>query len=159
MSHSSVSKPEQTSDTSLKKDYQTLLEEIGDRRVVIFDGVCNLCNASVDFIIRRDKKNRFLFTANQNEAGAIILTHFGKEVDDVSTVYLLKDGKLYDRSGGAIRIAGDLGFPYNLLYPLLILPRFLRNFGYNLIAKNRYRWWGKKETCRLPTPEERAKFI
>ncbi len=127
--------------------------------VVIFDGVCNLCNKSVDFIIRRDRKNKFQFAANQGLAGKEILAHFGIEIKEVSTIFLLENGYLYDRSAAALRIARGLGFPWSLLWPLSILPPFLRNAGYKLIARNRYRIWGKKDTCRIPTKEEREKFL
>ena len=132
---------------------------IKQKEVVIFDGVCNLCNASVDFLIRKDKANRFFFTANQNEAGKILLQDQGKEVDDVSTIYFWDGKQLHDRSDAALQIARRLPFPWKLAWGFIIIPRFLRDHIYKWIAKNRYRWFGKKESCRLPTPEERARFI
>jgi predicted DCC family thiol-disulfide oxidoreductase YuxK len=129
------------------------------RSVVIFDGYCNLCNSSVDFIMRRDPKAHFLFTANQHESGKKILTEQGKNPEEVHTIYLLEGGQLYEKSTAALRIARRLRFPWNLLYVGVILPRFIRNPIYDFIARNRYRWLGKKDTCRMPTAEERARFL
>ena len=127
--------------------------------IIIFDGVCNLCNASVDFVIRRDRKGYFQFTANQNETGRRILTEQGLDPDDVSTVFLYENGKLYRKSTAALRIARKLPFPWMLGYAFMIIPNFLRNIVYDFIARNRYKWMGKKETCRLPSPEEAARFV
>ncbi|TAE61829.1 MAG: thiol-disulfide oxidoreductase DCC family protein [Bacteroidetes bacterium] len=127
--------------------------------IIIFDGVCTLCNASVDFVIRRDKKNQFQFTANQNEAGRRILEEQGIAPGDSETVFLFENGTLYQKSTAALRIARSLGFPWSLFYAGIIIPAPLRDAIYNWIARNRYRWFGKKETCRLPSPEERAKFL
>lgn len=127
--------------------------------VIIFDGVCHLCNASVDFVMKRDQKRVFRYTANQMEAGRKILRDNGIDPDQIETVYLYENGKLYDKSSAALRIARKLGFPYNLAFGFIIVPAFIRNVVYDFIAKNRYTWFGKKETCRLPTAEERALFL
>lgn len=126
---------------------------------IIFDGVCHLCNQSVDFVIRRDKQRRFRYTANQMEAGRRILQQHGKDPDEVHSVYLFEDGTLYDKSTAALRIARGLGFPWSLAYVFIIVPPFLRNAIYDWIARNRYRWFGKKDSCRLPSPDERALFL
>lgn len=128
-------------------------------RIIIFDGVCSLCNASIDFIIRRDKKNRFKFTANQNEAGKTLLQEHGLEFEQVDTIYFYENGKMYNKSTAILRIARLLPFPFPLAYVFVIVPRFLRDWIYELIARNRYQWFGKKDTCRIPTPEERARFL
>jgi predicted DCC family thiol-disulfide oxidoreductase YuxK len=128
--------------------------------VVIFDGVCNLCNATVDFLIRRDRRGVLRFTANQHEAGRQLLAgrpELGGGGSD--TVYLYHEGRLYERSEAALRIARLLGFPWSMAWGLMLVPRFLRDGVYAWIARNRYRWFGKKETCRLPSPEERARFL
>lgn len=127
--------------------------------VIIFDGVCELCNASVNFIMKWEKRPDLLFTANQNEPGRKFLTGFGEDPDGVSTIYLVENGKLYSRSTAALRIARRLRFPLNLLYGFMIVPRFLRDVIYKWIARNRYRWFGKKEMCRIPSPEEMARFL
>ena len=127
--------------------------------VVIFDGVCNLCNASVDFIIRHDQAGYFKVSANQHETGQRILQEQGVDPASVDTVFLYENGQLYRRSTAALRIARRLGFPWHLLYGFIIIPAPIRDAVYKVIARNRYRWFGKKETCRLPTPEERARFL
>ncbi|MEM9984506.1 MAG: thiol-disulfide oxidoreductase DCC family protein [Bacteroidota bacterium] len=130
-----------------------------DYPVVIFDGVCNLCNASVDFIIRQDKKGKIKVTANQHDAGQQILLENGLRPEQVETLYLLENGKLYDRSTAALGIARQLGFPWSLAYVFIVIPKPIRDGVYRWIARNRYRWFGKKDSCRLPTAEERAYFI
>ncbi len=127
--------------------------------VIIFDGVCNLCNSSIDFILRHDRKSVFSFTANQHPTGKEILTHFGLPVAEVGTIFYLEKGKLYKKSTAVLRLARHLHFPYNLSFAFLIVPRFIRDAVYGLIAKNRYNWFGKRETCRLPSEEEAARFI
>lgn len=127
--------------------------------IVIFDGVCELCNSSVDFIVKHEKRPDLKFSANQNPPGRRILKSFGEDPDSVSTIYFLENGKLYQRSTAALRIARHLRFPYNLLYGFIIVPAFLRNIVYRWIARNRYRWFGKKDSCRIPTPEEQARFL
>lgn len=136
-----------------------LLSQIDGRPVLIFDGVCNLCNFFVDFVMRRDRRQQFLFTANQHKAGQELLRTHGYDVEDVSTVFLYQNGKMYERSEAALRVARMLGFPWSLAWVGMILPRFLRDGIYKWIASNRYRWFGQKETCRLPTPAERARFL
>lgn len=128
-------------------------------RVIIFDGVCSLCNASVDFIIRRDIRNQFKFTANQNESGKTLLEEHGIDPERVETIYFYENGRMYTKSTAVLRIARYLPFPYPLAYIFILVPPFLRNWVYDLVARNRYRWFGKKETCRIPSPEERAKFL
>lgn len=127
--------------------------------LIIFDGVCNLCNASVDFIVRRDKAARFRFTPNQGATAQELLPLHGKTAEEVGTIYLLENDRLYDRSDAVLRIARHLGFPWSLAVVFLVIPRFIRDGVYHWIARNRYRWFGKKETCRLPSPEEQARFI
>ncbi|HHG86142.1 MAG TPA: thiol-disulfide oxidoreductase DCC family protein [Bacteroidetes bacterium] len=127
--------------------------------VLIFDGVCELCNTSVNFILKYERRPDLLFSASQNLPGRNLLVQFGEDPDAVSTIYLVENGKLYSHSTAALRIARRLRFPLNLLYGFIIVPPFLRNFVYRWIARNRYRWFGKKEICRIPTPEERARFL
>lgn len=130
-----------------------------EKPVLIFDGVCELCNASVDFILKWEKKPELLFTANQNPPGRALLQQFGEDPDAVSTVFLVQNGKLYKRSTAALRLARLLRFPWFLAYGFIIVPPFIRDWVYKIIANNRYRWFGKKETCRIPTAEEMARFL
>jgi predicted DCC family thiol-disulfide oxidoreductase YuxK len=130
-----------------------------DKIIVFFDGVCNFCNGTVNFIIKRDKKNKFLFAALQSEAGKEFLTSHNLNTDEFDSIIVLHKGMLLQRSDAALEIARNLGFPWFIFYGFRILPRFLRDFFYKLIAKNRYRLFGKKEVCMIPTAEIKAKFL
>ena len=127
--------------------------------VVIFDGVCNFCNASVNFILQRDKRQEIVFAANQSEEGKQLLAQYQQDPEQVETLYLLEADTLYDRSSAVLRIARHLRFPWNLLYAFRIVPRPIRDSIYKFIAKNRYRWFGKRDACRIPSPEERSRFL
>ncbi|MDX2247831.1 MAG: thiol-disulfide oxidoreductase DCC family protein [Bacteroidia bacterium] len=128
-------------------------------KVIIFDGVCNFCNASINFVMDRDPKGEFKFAANQSEAGQKILREAGEPTEEIGTVYLYENGKIYKESAAALRIARRLVFPWNLSYVFILIPAFIRDFFYRIIARNRYRWFGKRESCRLPSPEEAARFL
>lgn len=125
--------------------------------VVLFDGVCNLCNSSVNFIIDRDRKGKFKFAALQSEAGKEALAPFPVKIAD--SVLVVANGRLYQKSSAALFIASKLGFPYTLMGIFYIIPRFVRNPIYDWIARNRYRWFGKRESCRMPTPELKERFL
>ncbi|WP_457617360.1 thiol-disulfide oxidoreductase DCC family protein [Lutibacter sp.] len=129
------------------------------KAVILFDGVCNLCTTSVHFIIRHDKSSYFLFASLQSDAAKEILLHFPSKKIKLDTIVLFEDGTIYDKSTAALRIAKKLNGGYKLLYFLIIIPRFIRDFGYLFIAKNRYKWFGKKKKCMIPSPEISAKFI
>ncbi|MEZ4827426.1 MAG: thiol-disulfide oxidoreductase DCC family protein [Bacteroidia bacterium] len=128
-------------------------------KVIIFDGVCNFCNASVNFIMDRDPKGHFKFAANQSDTGKALLSNAGESSEEIGTIFLFDGGKLYRESAAVLRIAKGLNFPWNLGYVFVVVPPFIRNFFYRIIARNRYRWFGKREACRLPTPEEAARFL
>ncbi|MEM7039773.1 MAG: DCC1-like thiol-disulfide oxidoreductase family protein [Bacteroidota bacterium] len=130
-----------------------------NRPIIIFDGVCELCNSSVDFILRKEKRPDFLFTANQHEMGRRLLAEHGLDPDDVSTIYLLENGKLHARSGAVLRIARRLKWPWRWAWGFMLVPWFLRDAVYRFVAKRRYRWFGKKDTCRVVSPEERERFL
>lgn len=125
----------------------------------MFDGVCNLCNGSVNFFITRDKKDIFRFAALQSDIGIELQKKLNIDHENIESFILIDGNKYYRKSTAALKVAGILGFPYNLLYPLLLIPPFIRNIVYNIIAKYRYKWFGRKEYCRVPTPEEKAKFL
>ncbi len=127
--------------------------------VLIFDGVCELCSMSVNFILRWEKGNEIKFTANQNAPGRALLLQYGENPDAVSTIYFIENGKIYKQSAAVMRIARRLRFPWFLGYCFIIVPRFIRDFFYKLIARNRYRLFGQKDTCRIPTSEEMARFL
>ncbi len=130
-----------------------------DKAVVFFDGVCNLCNSSVNFIIDRDKKNYFEFAALQSDVSVEKLRDFPIDINKLESIVLLKNGKVFTKSSAALHIAKDLSGGWPLFFVFMILPKFFRDFFYNLIAKNRYRLFGKLDECRIPTPELKEKFI
>lgn len=126
---------------------------------ILFDGVCNLCNGSVQFILRRDPQARFRFASLQSEAGRRLVTEQGLDPEVLNSVILIEDGRVYRESTAALRIARHMSGAWKLLRVLVLIPRPIRDAVYRLIARNRYRWFGKSETCWLPTPELRARFL
>jgi len=130
-----------------------------NKKVILFDGVCNLCNGSVVFIIKRDKKDVFRFAAIQSEEGQKLIKKHQIDTTKVDSILLL-DGDNFDvKSTAALKIARHLKGGYPLLYGFIILPAFLRNWVYDIIARYRYNWFGKKDSCMIPTPELKGKFL
>lgn len=127
--------------------------------VVLFDGVCNLCSGSVQFIIKRDKKGIFRFASLQSGYARNQLLKLGSPSSELYSIMVLEDGVLYERSDAILKIVANLGGFWSALNGFKIIPRFLRDAMYNLIAKNRYRIFGKKDQCMIPTPELKARFI
>ncbi|HEX3595387.1 MAG TPA: thiol-disulfide oxidoreductase DCC family protein [Polyangiaceae bacterium] len=127
--------------------------------VVLFDGVCNVCNAAVNFIIDRDPDGRFKFASLQSPEGQALAAPHGIDTLEPSTMALIEDGKAYTRSTAALRIAKRLKAPWPLAYAALFIPRAIRDAAYGYFAANRYRWFGKTEACRVPTPEIRGRFL
>ncbi|MEM7331479.1 MAG: thiol-disulfide oxidoreductase DCC family protein [Chloroflexota bacterium] len=127
--------------------------------LILFDGVCNLCSASVQFIIENDAHNRFHFASLQSPVGQGILKQFGFSLDQFDSVLLLDDGELFSHSTAACKIAEQLSTPWRMAGKFTLLPQAVRDFGYGIIAKNRYRIWGKNKHCWLPTPELSSRFL
>lgn len=132
---------------------------IAKNNILLFDGVCNLCDGAVNFIIDNDPKGHFQFAALQSDFGQQKLAALGFDQAAFDSLVLLQGEKVYTKSSAALRIAKQLKFPYPLLYVFIILPPFLRDAVYNLIARNRYKWWGKRDSCRMPTPELQSRFV
>jgi predicted DCC family thiol-disulfide oxidoreductase YuxK len=130
-----------------------------DKGIILFDGVCNFCNSSVNFIIDRDKKDYFRFASLQSVESLEILSRFGLDSSNLTTLILVVKEKYYIKSTAALKIAGRLKFPWYLFLIFLIIPPFIRNPVYDVIARNRYNWFGKRDSCRIPTTEERNKFL
>lgn len=128
-------------------------------RILYFDGVCNLCTGVVQWIIRRDRKAAFRFASLQGDTGTAFLRAHGRNTAAHDSFIYFRDGRVLDRSTAALHVARDLGFPWNLAYLLILVPRFLRDAVYDLIARNRYRWFGKRESCMVPTEEIRGRFV
>jgi predicted DCC family thiol-disulfide oxidoreductase YuxK len=127
--------------------------------VLLFDGVCNLCNASVQWVLQRDRKGIFQFAALQSETGQQLLQQFGFDPSTFNTVVLVDGDRIYTRSDAALEVAVRLGWPWRLMGVFFMVPRFLRNGVYNWIARNRYRWFGQSDACMLPRPEWKSRFI
>ncbi len=126
-------------------------------RIILFDGVCNLCSASVRFVIRRDKKKKFRFASLQSEFAKGKL--HGMEGDSINTIVLLKNDKTYFRSDAALEISKELHGLWPALYVLKFIPRGIRNVVYVLISRNRYRWFGNRGAGWIPSPEWSARFV
>ena len=130
------------------------------KKLILFDGVCNLCNESILYIIKRDRNNVFMFAPLQSNIGQQIIQQFNLETSKTNSILLYSESNgISIKSTAALQIAKHLGFPSNLMSKFFIFPPFIRNWVYDFIAKNRYKWYGKKEQCMIPTPELKAKFL
>ena len=135
------------------------LPSSSDSKIILFDGVCNFCNYWVNFIIDHDKQNIFKFAALQSEKGKELLDKFELPKDDFDSFILISQNKVYKKTSAAFEIAKQLnGWP-KILIPFGILPHSLTDLIYDLVAKNRYKFFGKKDACRIPTKEEKSKFL
>ncbi|MDZ4716219.1 MAG: DCC1-like thiol-disulfide oxidoreductase family protein [Cytophagales bacterium] len=132
---------------------------MAEQSIILFDGVCNLCNGFVRFVLPRDRKEAFLFGSLQSVRVREMLRNYSYSSDSLSTVVLLEQNQLYTRSTAVLRIARKLGGGWPLFYGFIIIPRFLRDGLYDLLARNRYRLFGQREICMVPTPEWKARFI
>jgi predicted DCC family thiol-disulfide oxidoreductase YuxK len=135
------------------------MSESEPHALVLFDGVCNLCNSAVQFIIRRDPKKRFRFAALQSPVGQEMQLRFHLSPTDLGSVLLVENDRIYSRSTAVLRITRRLSGLWPLLSVFLLLPRPIRDVAYKLVAKNRYRMFGKREVCMLPTPELKERFL
>lgn len=130
------------------------------KKIVLFDGVCNLCNGAVNFIIERDKNDLFRFASLQSETGQKLVSERGLDPFELDSVILIEPGIAYYRkSAAALEIVKHLSGGYSYLRYFSFLPESLRDGLYDLIANNRYKWWGKEESCKIPTPELEGKFL
>jgi predicted DCC family thiol-disulfide oxidoreductase YuxK len=126
---------------------------------ILFDGVCNLCNGFVQFVITRDPHARFRFAALSSTAAQALLRDAGVRLPIPDTMVLVQDGRVYFRSDAPLRIARGLTFPWPLASVLLVIPRVVRDGVYDFIAARRYKWFGRRDVCMIPTPELRARFL
>jgi predicted DCC family thiol-disulfide oxidoreductase YuxK len=128
--------------------------------VILFDGVCNLCSRSVQFVLKHDKRGKFRFASLQSSTARDMLMHRGLRVDGRFNSFLLLEGdKLYTQSSAALRVLRQLGGGWPILYIFLIVPPFIRNGIYDWISRNRYRWFGRRDTCWMPEPEWASRFL
>ena len=130
------------------------------KKIILFDGICNLCEASVQFVIKYDKKDVFRFVDLQSDLGKEIIKHIGLDIKNIDSVILYEPGIAYNyKSAAALEIAKNLGGFFHLGTVFKLIPNGLRNLLYDYIAKNRYLWYGKKESCLVPTIELKSKFL
>ncbi|MGH1335807.1 MAG: thiol-disulfide oxidoreductase DCC family protein [Aureispira sp.] len=127
--------------------------------IVLFDGVCNLCDRSVQFIIKHDPKGRYKFAPLQSDFAKKLLQEYQLDGEDLERAVLIENGKAYTHSSASLRVTRHLSGAWPLLYGFIIIPRFIRNAVYRWVARNRYRWFGQKDNCVLPSPENRARFL
>ena len=132
---------------------------ISSNAIILFDGVCNLCNGAVQYFIKRDKKKILKYASLQSESGQALLKKYDLPLTQFNSFVFIYDGKVYLRSSAALRAAKLLSGPVSWLYGFIIVPRFIRDGVYNMIAKNRYKWFGKQESCMIPTPELKSRFL
>ncbi|MET2985280.1 thiol-disulfide oxidoreductase DCC family protein [Aureibaculum conchae] len=130
-----------------------------NKSIILFDGVCNLCNGAVQFIIKRDKSKHFLFASLQSDAAQDILLHFNQKNSDFDSIILIDKGEIYKKSTAILKITRHLNGFWKYNYALIIIPKFIRDFFYSIIAQNRYNWFGKKESCILPTKDLKMRFL
>lgn len=131
-----------------------------NKKIILFDGVCNLCNSSVQFVIKHDKKDVFRFVALQSDLGQEILEHIGINPKNIDSIILYEPGvAYYYKSKAALEIAKNLGGFWHFGTIFKIIPTGIRDQLYDYIAKNRYKWYGKKESCMIPTAELKSKFL
>ncbi|RST72743.1 thiol-disulfide oxidoreductase DCC family protein [Siminovitchia acidinfaciens] len=126
--------------------------------IVLFDGICNFCDASVQFIIKNDPKGNFRFASLQSDIGQKLLKEYNVPAD-VDSIVLIENDKAYCKSAAALKICRHLNGLWKIAYTFIIIPAPLRNLVYDLIARNRYKWFGKKESCILPSPEVQSRFL
>ncbi|WP_456462225.1 thiol-disulfide oxidoreductase DCC family protein [Lutibacter sp.] len=135
------------------------MNNFNNKLIILFDGVCNLCNSSVNFIIKLDTKEQFLFASLQSDAAKEILLQFSTKKLTLDSIILIDDSNIYEKSSAALQISKHLNGGYKLLYGFIIIPKFIRDWVYDIIAENRYKWFGKKEKCMIPTSEIRNRFL
>ena len=127
--------------------------------IILFDGVCNLCNQSVQFVIRHDSKAKFNFAPLQSEFANSKLREFSFPTDELNTILLIKNNKLFQKSSAALEVSKSLNGLWPALYFFIIVPTFIRDWVYDRISKNRYSWFGKKDECMIPTQELKSRFL
>lgn len=131
-----------------------------NKNLILFDGVCNLCDGAVQYVIKNDNKNLFLFAPLQSETGNNIIEKYHIDTQKIDSIILyIPEKGVFFKSTAALKMASYLSFPAKLWAIFLIVPNFIRNWVYDFIARNRYKWFGKKEECMIPTPELKSKFL
>lgn len=130
-----------------------------NKQIVLFDGVCNFCDSTINFVIDKDPKGVFNYASLQSKEGEKLLIKFGLDTKDYDSFVLVDGEQFYTKSSAALRVAKQLGGLWPILYGFMIVPKFIRDGVYSLVAKNRYKWFGQKDECMIPSPEVRERFI
>ena len=134
----------------IKKDQKT---------IILFDGICNLCNGSVQFILKRDKNEKFLFASLQSDASKNILLQYNVKKNSLDSILIIEDGQVYDKSTAVLKISRHLNWPWTMFSIALHLPLGIRDSVYDFVGRNRYKWFGKKDSCTMMIPEYKNRFI
>jgi predicted DCC family thiol-disulfide oxidoreductase YuxK len=132
---------------------------VNEHPVILFDGVCNFCDSAVNFVLKQDKKGVFRFAPLQSEAGQKLLQQFNLSTKDFDSFILIDDGKVYKKSSASLQVMNKLPWYWKEVQIFRIIPAIFRDAIYDFIAKNRYKWFGKKDQCMVPTPEIRSRFL
>lgn len=130
-----------------------------DRPVVLFDGICNLCNSSVRFILKHDAREQFLFSSLQSDASKKLLLHLNYKIREMNSILLVENGQIHEKSDAVLKIADGLRFPWNLATAIRVLPKKQRDKLYDFVARNRYKWFGKKDRCVYTMNTYENRFI
>lgn len=128
-------------------------------RIILFDGVCNLCNGLVQFVIKKDKEAKFTMGSLQSESGQKLLKKHNLPLQDYNSFIYLKEERVYSKSSGALHVLKDLGGLWKIFFILIIIPKPIRDYFYGLVAKNRYWFFGKRTECMMPTPALKNRFL
>ncbi len=135
------------------------MNKINSPSILLFDGVCNLCNGFVQFVLLRDRQGKFRFASLQSDFGQSQMKNFGLDPEKLDTVILIEDNQVFTHSDVALKVVRKLPGLWPFLYIFVIIPKFIRDRIYNWVASNRYRWFGKRESCMLPRPEWKNRFL
>ena len=130
-----------------------------DKPVILYDGICNLCNSSVRFILKHDTREKFLFSSLQSDASKNLLLHLNCKIIEMNSILLVENGQIHEKSEAVLKIASELRFPWNLTASFRVLPRKVRDSMYDFVARNRYRWFGKKDSCVYTVNTYENRFI
>lgn len=135
------------------------LQMDNNKAYVFFDGVCNICNGTVNWLMERDRKDIFRFASLQSDPAKPLLDQYGIDANALESIVVIWQGKAYTKSSAALKLGELLGGIWSVAAMFQWLPQALRDAVYSFIARNRYKWFGQRDTCRIPTPEERSKFL
>jgi predicted DCC family thiol-disulfide oxidoreductase YuxK len=134
-------------------------DRMDKKAIILFDGICNLCNGAVQTVIKHDPDGKFQFASLQSNEGQKLLQQYQLPANNFNSFVLIQNGNVYTKSTGALRVAKQINGWWKLLYVFIVLPKFIRDPVYNWIANNRYKWFGKHDECMIPTPELKARFL